>query len=132
MIVDWTVILVGAALGVLGLGLGLAWIGVRRLNAARTLLQQLQLELKQVRRESTELKPYALQLGERLTALERRLKHLGDRQVQVESRSRSGPDYERAIRMAKAGAHPDEVMRQCGMGKSEARLIIAIHGPREA
>lgn len=132
MSIDGLVFLASAAIGGLGLGLWLAWLGLRRLMAAERLMRTVRGEVERLSREGEELKPYALQLGERVTALEKRLRHVADRQSQVESRARSGPDYDQAIRMAKGGAGPDELTRQCGLGQSEARLIVAIHGAREA
>ncbi|WP_406672936.1 DUF2802 domain-containing protein [Natronospira sp.] len=128
---DPLVWLAGGAIGVLGLGLCLAWLGLRRLMAAERLVRDLRQEVRSQLREATELKPLVLQMGERLSAVERRAQYLGERQQQVEARATSGPDYDQAIRMAKAGAAPDEIMRQCGLGQNEARLIVSIHGLRE-
>jgi len=128
MAVDWVIVLYGLVIAVLGLGVGLAIAGLRRLRAASELLESVDKALKQGAREQGEIKPLALQLGERLTALENRVRQLNERVSQVESRSHSGPDYDQAIRMAKKGANPDELMRQCGLGQSEAKLVVAVHG----
>ena len=127
---DLTVLLLGAVIAVLALRLGLAWVGIRRVRLAEALSRELRADMETLRRETSELQPYALQLGERLGAIERRMSHLSDRQAQVESQARSGPDYDSAIRMAKAGATPEELSRQCGLGQSEAKLVVAIHGER--
>jgi len=131
MSIDWTVIIAGVVIAVLGLALALFVVGLRRLRAAEQLMQRVRRELASGGREQAEIKPYALQLGERLSGMEKRLRHLGERLSQLESRAQSGPDYDQAIRMARNGAGPDELMRQCGLGQSEAKLVVAIHGAQK-
>ncbi|MCP1726463.1 Flp pilus assembly protein TadB [Natronospira proteinivora] len=128
MSIDWTVIIGGLIIGIMGLALALFVVAIRRLRTAEQLMRRVRQELDKGGREQAEIKPYVLQLGERLSGMEKRLRHLGERMSQVESRAQSGPDYDQAIRMARNGAGPDELMRQCGLGQSEAKLVVAIHG----
>lgn len=128
MEIDWGVVIVAAALAVLGLGLYLNLQGLRRMAEAERLARETRRSVEAVRRETSQLTPYALKLGERLTAVEKRLQSLSDRHSRLESRTQPGPDYEQAIRMAQQGASEDEICRTGGLGRSEARLIVAMHG----
>lgn len=128
MTIQWGVVLGAAALAVLGLGLYLNLQGLRRLGEAERLARETRRAVEAVRRETAQLTPYSLKLGERLTAVEKRLQSLSDRHTRLESRAQPGPDYEQAIRMAQQGASEDEICRTGGLGRSEARLIVAMHG----
>lgn len=40
--------------------------------------------------------------------------------------------YEHAIRMARTGAPAGQIVASCGMTRSEADLLVALHGPQAA
>ena len=65
----------------------------------------------------------AVSVGEHLARLEQRALQLVRRQDQIEMHEPSNQSYRHAVKMLHAGAHLEEVMTDCGLGRGEAELI---------
>mgnify|MGYP000471719154 CR=1 FL=1 len=65
-------------------------------------------------------------MGERVLALEDYLEMVGSRQQQLDSDKRDLRFYQQAIRLADQGLGSDELVRQCGISRSEAELLAAV------
>ena len=77
----------------------------------------------ELRQQMRALTSAALGMGERVLEMERRQKHLSERQDQVDIYESANQPYEQAIRMAKSGADIEELVNTCGVSENEAHLI---------
>jgi hypothetical protein len=66
--------------------------------------------------------------GEHLVRLEQQLRRVMDRQEQWELRAGSERSYQQAIQMVHHGAGAEELVRNCGLTRGEADLIVMLHG----
>jgi hypothetical protein len=67
-----------------------------------------------------------------LAQLEPRLAAIGeqiDTQLKSGSPGAAAHGYTIAIRLARAGAQPDELVSSCGLTRQEAELVARLHGP---
>jgi len=76
------------------------------------------------KREESALRKEVAELQKRIAALE---EHLGQPMEAAAPASPPSP-YLRAIQMAKQGHDAESVSSSCGISRSEAELIIAMHG----
>ena len=66
--------------------------------------------------------------GDHLVKLEQQQRRLVERQDQWELRAGSEPSYQQAIQMVRHGAGVEELVRNCGLTRGEADLIVMLHG----
>lgn len=66
----------------------------------------------------------AVGLGSRVVDAERRLRALGDRQERLELQAPDEKPYAQAMRLAKGGAASEDLVKQCGLNREEADLIL--------
>ncbi len=67
-----------------------------------------------------------------LAQLEPRLAQIGeqiDTHLKSTSPGNSSHSYTIAIRLARAGAQPEELVSSCGLTRQEAELVARLHGP---
>lgn len=76
-----------------------------------------------LRQQMRALTSAALGMGERVLEMERRQKHLAERQDQVDIYESANQPYEQAITMAQHGASIEELVDNCGVSENEAHLI---------
>ena len=76
-----------------------------------------------LRQQMRALTSAALGMGERVLEMERRQKHLAERQEQVDIYESANQPYEQAIRMAQHGASIEDLVDSCGVSENEAHLI---------
>ena len=66
--------------------------------------------------------------GDHVVKLEQQLRRVMDRQDQWELRAGSDRSYQQAIQMVHHGAGAEELVRNCGLTRGEADLIVMLHG----
>jgi hypothetical protein len=91
-------------------------------------LKHLQRELEILKQTVSALCSSAVGVDRRVNRVERHSRDLAERQENIESLYQPDPPYAEAIRMVKAGADADQLVRQLGLSESAADLIIMIHG----
>lgn len=74
----------------------------------------------------------AVGVGERVLELERRQRHLAERQDSVDIYDAANQPYEQAIRMVQRGAKVSELVDICGLSQGEAELISMLHRMKKA
>jgi hypothetical protein len=92
------------------------------LRQSRQLRQQRK-DNRDLRQQMRALTSAALGMGERVLEMERRQKHLAERQDQVDIYESANQPYEQAIRMSQHGASISELVNDCGVSENEAHLI---------
>ncbi|MFO8024594.1 DUF2802 domain-containing protein [Thiohalophilus sp.] len=100
---------------------GLAIHSLRRQN------KQQQQTLAAVKNDLRALTTAAVSVGERLLEVERRQRHLAERQEQVDIYDSANQPYEHAIRMVEKGASVEQLVDVCGLSTNEAELLHMMH-----
>lgn len=86
-------------------------------------LERQQDAIKALRADVNAVCAGAVSVGEHLAHLEQRAHQLVQRQDQIEMHEPSTQSYRHAVKMLHKGAHLEEVMTDCGLGRGEAELI---------
>ena len=107
-------------LSLLSLAVMVSFFLLWRLSAC---LRQQQRQHNDLRQQMRALTSAALGMGERVLEMERRQKHLAERQEQVDIYESANQPYEQAIRMAQHGASIEDLVDSCGVSENEAHLI---------
>ncbi len=98
-----------------------AWLSARR----QSRLQRAQME--HLRADFRALVSAAKGVGQRVLEVERRQRHLAQRQEQLDLYESANQPYEQAIRLARRGMPAHELMDVCGISQGEAELINLLH-----
>jgi hypothetical protein len=117
----------GAALGLLGLLLGLA-----ALRSARALHERsigAEASLASVRRELERVASASVKIERRLKRFEQETTDSAERLDQIELRG-SGQCIDQAIDYARRGADPAKLSQHFGLSRGEADLVTRLHGRR--
>lgn len=69
-----------------------------------------------------------IRMGEELLALREKLSQLENRQQRLEQQDTQSMPYNQASRLVSMGAGTDDLMQACGLSRSEAELMIKLHG----
>ncbi len=72
-----------------------------------------------------------LAVDQRQAEIERRMRQLAEQQEQLLSRDAEQGPYRHAVRLAAQGASREEIMKNCGVSRGEADLLLSLHGPRD-
>ena len=72
----------------------------------------------------------AINMGNQIDALEKKLRRLTERQDQLDSREPMEQVYAHAIRLAQRGADVNELVESCGLARGEAELLLRVHSVR--
>jgi hypothetical protein len=91
-------------------------------------LKQLQRELELLKQTVSALCSSAVGVDRRVNRIERHSRDLAERQDNIESLHQPDPPYAEAIRMVKAGADAERLVRELGLSEGAADLILMIHG----
>jgi hypothetical protein len=91
-------------------------------------LKQLQRELEILKQTLSALCSSAVGVDRRVNRIERHSRDLAERQDNIESLYQPDPPYAEAIRMVKAGADANQLVRDLGLSEGAADLILMIHG----
>ncbi|BAZ93902.1 hypothetical protein TspCOW1_11330 [Thiohalobacter sp. COW1] len=70
--------------------------------------------------------------GEHLVQVENRVRRLSERQSQTEMRAGGDRPYQQAIQLVQGGADAEALIRQCGLTRGEADLLVMLHGVARA
>ncbi len=122
----------GVGLGVIGFavaaGLFLLVSYLRHLRDQASLLAR---ELETLKQTVGALCSSSVGVDRRVNRLERQGRDLEERQENMECfQQQAAPPYDDAIRMVREGADADELVRDLGLSRGAADLIIMIHGMR--
>lgn len=122
----------GVGLGVIGFavaaGLFLLVSYLRRLRDQASLLAR---EMETLKQTVGALCSSSVGVDRRVNRLERQGRDLEERQENMECfQQQAEPPYDDAIRMVREGADADELVRELGVSRGAADLIIMIHGMR--
>jgi hypothetical protein len=96
-------------------------------RAGRRDMQELFAQLQESRGETHSLTELAQQLAAQVAALQSRIE---DRQqLQVAAAGGSQRGYELALKLARHGADPDDIVSATGVTRHEAQLLTRLHNP---
>jgi biotin operon repressor len=97
----------------------------------RELLTQQSKEIQTLKQTVAALCSSAVGVDRRVNQLERQGRDLEERQENIEQSSLQGdPPYSDAISMVRAGAGPEQLIKELGISRDAADLIIMIHGAK--
>lgn len=116
---------------VLALALWLALRALRRAAEARGRHEVLDARLaecaQQLQRLDTALAASAAENARRHADIEQRLEKLVESQEQLRMLDEDGGSYSHAIQLARRGASAEELVRDCGVNRGEAEILISLH-----
>lgn len=120
-------------LGLLLGGLVAAMIGgilAQRRLAQRQLEQEARLSgrLDKLAQKLTEYQQSNIRMGEELITLREKITHLENKQQRLEQQDLHTMPYNQASRLVGMGASLDDLMQSCGLTRSEAELMLKLHG----
>ncbi len=69
-----------------------------------------------------------IRMGEELIALRDKLSRMENRQQRFEQQDVQAMPYNQATRLVAMGASLDDLMQSCGLTRSEAELMLKLHG----
>lgn len=122
-------LLLGLLLGVLVAALAAALLGQRR--AARQQKEQgarLDDRIDKLTHRLTEYQQGNIRMGEELIALREKLTQLELKQQRLEQHDVKNLPYNQATRLVSMGASLDDLIQSCGLSRSEAELMLKLHG----
>lgn len=109
--------------------LGIVWWRLARAEGARRADDaRLRVEVDALQRELAALCSGAAGSGSRIARIERQLHLVRERQDRLEERSASHREFDRAVRLIRAGADIERLMEECSLTRAEADLLARMHG----
>ncbi|WP_185266164.1 DUF2802 domain-containing protein [Halopseudomonas xiamenensis] len=122
-------LLLGLLLGVLVAAMIGGILAQRRL-AQRQLEQEARLSgrLDKLAQKLTEYQQSNIRMGEELITLREKITHLENKQQRLEQQDLHTMPYNQASRLVGMGASLDDLMQSCGLTRSEAELMLKLHG----
>ncbi|GAB3029783.1 DUF2802 domain-containing protein [Bowmanella dokdonensis] len=78
-----------------------------------------------------ELRVSSIGMGDRIKGLERELRTLHDKQLELADMDPDTRLYSHAVKRLQQGATVEEVMEECELPRAEAELLFSIHGKNE-
>ena len=94
----------------------------------RRTCQVLQRDTTSLQNELGALCTGASGMGAHLSRLDQQLLRLNERQDHLESHDSLHREYDRAVKLVRNGAGAEEVMSQCNLLRTEAELLLRLHG----
>jgi len=67
-------------------------------------------------------------MGAHLGRMDQQLQRLGERQDDLEAHGALHREYDRAVKLVREGAGVEEIMAQCNLLRTEAELLMRLHG----
>ena len=105
------------------------FLNFRQERQRREVLAQQKRDIETLKQTVGALCSSAVGVDKRVNRLERQGRDLEERQENIEQSSQYGePPYADAIRMVHEGAGPEELVRDLGISRDAADLIIMMHG----
>lgn len=119
----------GLLLGLLLAGLAALLMATRR-QALRHIEQQARTELRldKLVQSLAEYQQSNIRMGEELIVLRDKLARMENRQQRFEQQDVQAMPYNQATRLVAMGASLDDLMQSCGLTRSEAELMLKLHG----
>lgn len=96
---------------------------IRDLRRAKYLQHE---QLASLRSDIAALSIGAVKVGEQIDRIARKLQLTNERQDDLELREPVEQSYGHAVRLANNGADIDDLMRNCGLVREEAELILSV------
>jgi len=84
-------------------------------------------KLQQMQQDISALCNGASGLVNQLVKVQQSVRHIAERQDQVELRNTNERPYTKAIRLVQHGASSQDLVSSCGLAKGEADLIVQMH-----
>ncbi len=102
----------------------------QRRQAQRLLELQARLDgrIDKLGHKLTEYQQSNIRMGEELIALREKLAQLDNKQQRLEQQDVQTMPYNQANRLVSMGASLDDLMQACGLSRSEAELMLKLHG----
>ncbi len=102
----------------------------QRRQAQRQLELQARLDgrIDKLGHKLTEYQQSNIRMGEELIALREKLAQLDNKQQRLEQQDMQTMPYNQANRLVSMGASLDDLMQACGLSRSEAELMLKLHG----
>lgn len=100
-------------------------VSVRRLRRACAALRS---DTAALQNELSALCAGASGMGAHLSRLDQQLLRLGERQDSLEAHDSLHREYDRAVKLVRNGAGVEEIMAQCNLLRTEAELLMRLHG----
>lgn len=106
-----------------------SFLGQRRL-AQRQLQDQTRLDerIDKLTQKLNEYQQSNIRMGEELITLRSKLSQLENKQQRLEQQDVQNMPYNQASRLVHMGASQDDLMQACGLSRSEAELMLKLHG----
>ena len=128
----WLLLGAGLLLGTLVSLLIASLLGQRRLARSQQEQQaRLDARIDKLGQKLAEYQQSNIRMGEELLSLREKLGQLENRQQRVEQQDVQGMPYNQASRLVQMGASTDDLMQACGLSRSEAELMLKLHGQRD-
>lgn len=128
----WLLLGAGLLLGTLVSLLIASLLGQRRLARIQHEQQaRLDARIDKLGQKLAEYHQSNIRMGEELLSLREKLGQLENRQQRVEQQDVQGMPYNQASRLVQMGASTDDLMQACGLSRSEAELMLKLHGQRD-
>ncbi|MGN5519003.1 DUF2802 domain-containing protein [Halopseudomonas sp. Lyrl_26] len=128
----WLLLGAGLLLGTLVSLLIASLLGQRRLARLQHEQQaRLDARIDKLGQKLAEYQQSNIRMGEELLSLREKLGQLENRQQRVEQQDVQGMPYNQASRLVQMGASTDDLMQACGLSRSEAELMLKLHGQRD-
>lgn len=90
-------------------------------------LRLIESEMNRIRQEHRGLSGSTIGLGQKISALENSIDRVNDIQEQTVHRDPEFSSYTHAIKMVEMGATHDDLVKDCGLSKAEADLVLSLH-----
>lgn len=90
-------------------------------------LKKIDAEMNRIRQEHRGLSSSTIGLGQKISSLEDSLDRLSDLQDKAVHRDPELASYTHAIKMVEMGATHDDLVKNCGLSKAEADLVLSLH-----
>lgn len=128
----WLLLGAGLLLGTLVSLLIASLLGQRRLARIQHEQQaRLDARIDKLGQKLAEYQQSNIRMGEELLSLREKQGQLENRQQRVEQQDVQGMPYNQASRLVQMGASTDDLMQACGLSRSEAELMLKLHGQRD-
>lgn len=85
-----------------------------------------------LRNETHAMGSGSIGVGKRLVEVEKRLNSTMEKQAELEQKDPAGLPYAYAMRLAEMGATTEELIKNCGLARSEAELITLVQAELKA
>ncbi|GGI97263.1 DUF2802 domain-containing protein [Halopseudomonas pertucinogena] len=93
-----------------------------------TMQERLDGRIDKLSQKLAEYQQSNIRMGEEVLALREKLNQLENKQQRLEQQDVQTMPYNQASRLVSMGASLDDLMQACGLSRSEAELMLKLHG----